>query len=536
MLVATVATAGEIRIGYRVDAKSGERTRTDGVDERFVSQKLVGEGTLLRRLPYAIGHEARDTESLYEEWSYPTEKLIESEAHPLPTDGAEFRPIRVQGPAANRINLTILGDGYTANEKEKFFRDAERTTRGLFETATFRSFLPLFNVYAVYVPSAESGVGDGSPKNTAFKLYRNPAGSKRAIYPGDERAMERALTLAPKTDYPVVLANDDYYGGLGGRWAISTSSEATGLIVLRHELGHNFGEVGEEYDNGWVYSGANASSSANVPWKHWVEGTTGVHEGKLLSGNYVWQNLAGKPYEASFRFPNWDGSLLVQLSTVGWATPQDVRVALNGQAASYDGVFHADRSFFDLDLREARANETLKLRVEENVRDGDNVLGFALAYAYPPSYDFTPDRVGAFASYAEGGRKTYRPTHNSCLMRDMAKDHFCSVDQENIWLKFLARIELVDGVEQASGAEGTDLRLRTSPLEGLEVRWFAREGLGWRELDALRGRREWSTREGGKFKVRVTLANAEIRKASPRLTTEKEFSVAGPRMIGTLAR
>jgi hypothetical protein len=123
-----------------------------------------------------------------------------------------------------------------------------------------------FNVYAVFVPSKVSGIGDGSPKDTAFRLYRDPAGSKRGIMPGNESALVRAMNMAPATDYPIVLANDDYYGGLGGRWAISTRSRATGLMVLRHELGHNFGEVGEEYDNGYVYRGANASRSIRVPW------------------------------------------------------------------------------------------------------------------------------------------------------------------------------------------------------------------------------------------------------------------------------
>ena len=146
----------------------------------------------------------------------------------------EVRSFVTDGPISNRIHLTILGDGYTQNEKEKFFADAKRITENLFTESTFDSYLPLFQVHAVFVASNESGLGDGSPKDTAFELYRTPKGSKRAIYPGNQSALERALAYAPKTDYPIVIANDDFYGGLGGRYAISTRSEKSGMIVLRH--------------------------------------------------------------------------------------------------------------------------------------------------------------------------------------------------------------------------------------------------------------------------------------------------------------
>lgn len=40
-------------------------------------------------------------------------------------------------------------------------------------------------------------------------------------------------------------------------------------------MGHNFVNVGEEYDNGQVYSGVNAARTlAAVGWRHWLsEGT-----------------------------------------------------------------------------------------------------------------------------------------------------------------------------------------------------------------------------------------------------------------------
>ena len=514
------------RAHYRIEG-DGAKVLTDAI--------LVpgpAEQKLLRSLPYYIGHGPEDLGLRYEEWEYPdatapaavrglAKQIL---VKPL-AESSEMRVIRQQGPVGNRINLTILGDGYTLAEKEKFFEDVERTVRGLFETPTFRSYLALFNVFAVYVPSSVSGIGDGSPKNTAFRLYRNPAGSKRAIMPGDESALSRALRLAPATDYPIVLANDEYYGGLGGRWAISTSSPSSGLIVLRHELGHNFGEVGEEYDNGYVYSGANASKSPRVPWMQWVQGETQVHEAQLLTGDYVWKNLSQGAYQASFTMPADKSLLQIELSTVGWSSPSEVAVTLNGAELSYDGVFHKDRSFFNFDPTSVAPGSRYQIKVEERAMDGDNVLGFALAYGMRSDYDFKSGKIGAFASYDAYGNKSYRPTHNSCLMKDMRRQNFCAVDQENMWLKFLARVSLLDGVSQSQAANGLRrIEVLTPALSELGVTWFKKSSGSWQEVLELKDQRVWETAEAsGDYRVNVRLKSNEVRTESRSLEDTKDF-------------
>jgi hypothetical protein len=51
-------------------------------------------------------------------------------------------------------------------------------------------------------------------------------------------------------DFPSLIGRDEYYGGLGGEFTISTRSLTSGTKVLRHEMGHNFASVGEEYEGG----------------------------------------------------------------------------------------------------------------------------------------------------------------------------------------------------------------------------------------------------------------------------------------------
>lgn len=532
LVSAAVTAHADYRLHYKVQGEVRELLNITP----HIQSESVGEKKLLRKIPYYIHNTDPKVQNIwYEEYAVSKNEVsasmlakFQSLTADVEFQSTEVRVLVAQGPKENRINLTILGDGYTLAEKERFFADSERTVRGLFDGQTFQSYLPLFNIYAVFVASAESGIGDGRSKNTAFRLYRTPAGSKRAIMPGDQRALEAALRLAPATDYPIVIANDDYYGGLGGRYAISTRSEKTGLIVLRHELGHNFGEVGEEYDNGQVYMGANASSSSRVPWGHWVQGQTPVHEAKLMSGDYVWKNLGQGAYRANFTIPALIEKMLFILSSVGWETANDVEVKLNDQKLNYEGVFHDDRSFFNVEPQAVVPGQRYQLSIEEKVADGNNVLGFALAYGLPATYDMTPNVVGAFASYDTNGRKSYRPTHGSCLMRNMEVDNFCVVDQENMWVKFLNRVRLIDTVKKTINPTNNlpEVVLQTQNLPGLSVRWFAVNGSQENEIISARDQHRLAPVQGvQKVRVRVEYRTPEVRKYNSRFDDSAEIAL-----------
>lgn len=158
----------------------------------------------------------------------------------------EIRKIVDGGDQENRIDVVFMGDGYTASEKDKFYSDMERLTKEMFEGVTFRSYLPLFNIWAIYVESVDSGIGYDGAKNTPFRLYREK-GQLRGIFPGNSQYARQVcrLTGTSGCDYPSIIGNDDFYGGLGGEFVISTKSARTGTVVLRHEMGHNFVDVGE---------------------------------------------------------------------------------------------------------------------------------------------------------------------------------------------------------------------------------------------------------------------------------------------------
>ncbi len=489
---------------------------------------------LLRQIPQYLPEGAKPSREIFEEVLIPLGNAREGSAEVLDEPkadwpGSEVRKIVDQGPDSNRVVLTFVGDGYVESERARFFEDAKRLTRDLFDGKTFASYLPLFNVYAVFVPSKESGLTDVKKVDTALGLYRTPVGSKRAIYPGKPSEIRRALKLAPKTDYPILIANDEYYGGLGGEFAISTRSVKSGMIVLRHELGHNFGNVGEEYDGGYVYSGANSSYSAATTWTQWAtDNKIKVNNGVLISGDYVWQDLGKKEYVRKFQMPkdadHVDYTFDTIISSVGWSTPKDVELRLDGEILAYSGEFIDDRSFFTTELKSGLKAGTHEIRATRKATSGQHVLAFLDAYAYPPGYDFDSSHIGAYATYSEGGNFAgYRPTHSGCLMRDMSVEHFCSVDRENMWFKLLGRMSLIDSLKYENGR----VRVKAPNLPGLEVRWE----INGQERPALQNQLEWiaaqelTPSQSARVKVILEFRSPEVRKSSSVLKAEKIIDI-----------
>lgn len=112
-------------------------------------------------------------------------------------EGPEIEKIVDGGDQANRIDVVFMGDGYTADERDQFFDDIRRLTTEMFNGDTFRSYLPLFNIWAVYVESNISGIGYDGPADTPFRLYRE-AGQLRAIYTGNTQYARQVKLIGTK--------------------------------------------------------------------------------------------------------------------------------------------------------------------------------------------------------------------------------------------------------------------------------------------------------------------------------------------------
>lgn len=396
------------------------------------------------------------------------------------------------GPPSNRIDLVFMGDGYLESEKDKFLADMKRLTAELFDGKTFVSYLPIFNVHAVFRASNESGIGNyDRPKNTAYKLYRL-GNTLRAIYTGDGAAAHNSCSKAPGCDYPILIGNDPYYGGLGGEFSISTSSPTSGMVVLRHELGHSVGDVGEEYDGGGYFGANHADSLASLGWKHWLSGKAKAEPAIAREISWPWVNLSAGPYTASFNSDGLWSSVNIQISVSGAQTDGDLILTVDGQKLPFKSPGTADRAFHSYNLATGFNSGAHALKFEEGVHDGDNWVSNISVHEFKSDYHFDPRYIGAYPLFAGTRAQGFRPTHDTCLMRNMRSERFCPVCQENNWLKFFRSITMIDDiiVGLGDGDEVTQVTVKTQNLGQFSknsvghvaIRWF-RNGNQITELD-----------------------------------------------------
>lgn len=440
-----------------------------------------------------------------------------------PTEAAdEVVTLVDNGPTANRIDLVFMGDGYTAAEKDKFYADIRRLVGEMFDGDTFHSFLPLFNVHAVFRASQESGIGKNSrPKRTAYKLSRE-GDTLRAIYPGDMAAIRDSCSKAPDCDYKVMIANDPYYGGLGGEVAISTSSPGSGIVVLRHELGHTFGDVGEEYDGGG-YFGANwARTIAEIGWKPWATEPEIKPEPAVARVlGWPWHNLKNGPYKAKFTSDGQQAATTLRFSASGMGNDGDLRVQLDGRDFAIRGPNTDDRKFYNFDFGALSAGDH-EIVFTETQHDGNNYVSSLDMHEYGAGFHFDNDFVGAYPVFAEDGSVDgYRSNFERCLMRNMESTKFCVNCQENLWLKFLATVKLIDGVDVVHQADTLKVTVNVQKLGDYEVRW-TKDGVAVPELD---GQLSWTRPEAtarGSWDVQVRFVTPEVKQDPDALLTDRK--------------
>ncbi len=197
----------------------------------------------------------------------------------------ETVPIIENGPRDKRINMVVLGDGFTSGQQASFIADATTLVNYIFNKSPFNQYKNYFNVYAIKVISAESGVkhpGTATDVTEPVFAVSNPnnflgttfdVGVHRCVYSNNTNKVTSVLASnVPDFDIAFVLGNSPQYGGCGGTYAfLSNHPNATEIVV--HELGHSFGKLADEY---W-FSGTGESPNktqnnnpATIKWKNWV--------------------------------------------------------------------------------------------------------------------------------------------------------------------------------------------------------------------------------------------------------------------------
>jgi hypothetical protein len=165
--------------------------------------------------------------------------------------GDEIVPVAINGNPHHSVDLVILSEGYTLNERDKFINDLNHYVSVFFSYEPYKSHKKLFNINGIFSPSEESGTDEprqGIYKNTRFNSAFNTFDTDRYCLAEDNKSIRDVAAIVPY-DAVLVMVNKNRYGG-GGiyNWqtVFATGSSNRDYVFL-HEFGHAFAGLADEY-------------------------------------------------------------------------------------------------------------------------------------------------------------------------------------------------------------------------------------------------------------------------------------------------
>ena len=235
--------------------------------------------------PVQVVVKKRDSRNAFREvWSMvvdPADIFIDRSALPSPGPLVELLN---NGDPATKVDLLILGDGYTAAERSKFDKDARRLVEILFAFEPFKSRKSDFNVWGLSPAASESGISrpsTGLYRRSPVGATYDAFGSERYVLTFDNRAFRDIASHAPY-DVVEILANGQTYGGGGifNLYATVAADSAWAPYVFVHEFGHHFAGLADEY-----YTSAVAYLPAVDRPEPWEMNVTALHDPASLKWN-----------------------------------------------------------------------------------------------------------------------------------------------------------------------------------------------------------------------------------------------------------
>jgi hypothetical protein len=155
------------------------------------------------------------------------------------------------GPADKKVDIVVLGDGYTKEEMGKFRSDCQRLINAFFSVEPYKSRKSDFNVRAVETPAPVSGVSRphfGIYKRTPLSVHYSSFDSERYALTYDNRTVRDVASAVPY-EFMVILMNERTYGGGGiyRLYATLAADNAFADYLIIHEFGHHFAALADEY-------------------------------------------------------------------------------------------------------------------------------------------------------------------------------------------------------------------------------------------------------------------------------------------------
>lgn len=192
-------------------------------------------------------------------------------------------PVHVLHKAGNdkeNFVIVIMGDGYTAEEQDKFLRDAAEKARGMLTWSPYKEYSDRINIYAVQAVSNESGISEYGGKSVDTYFHVAAYGKALGFTSGgtDKAKALRAeleesyLDAGANVGTIHVLCNSE--GSFGASqnslFSFSANSEDNQSgTVMAHEIAHSIGGLGDEYER--YTNKPNTSDTTNPETIKWAK-------------------------------------------------------------------------------------------------------------------------------------------------------------------------------------------------------------------------------------------------------------------------
>jgi hypothetical protein len=284
------------------------------------------------------------------------------------------------GPAAQKVDLLVISEGYTRAQMPKFHADVKRLVGALFAQEPFRSRRADFNVRALDLASAASGVNRpnaGVFRRTPLSAEFNVFDSERYVLTLDNRALRDAAAAAPY-EFIEILVNERTYGGGGifNDQATASVDSAYSDYVFVHEFGHHFAALADEY----YTSDVAYETGAVVKKEPWEPNVTALLDPRTLK----WRDLVdpGTPLPTP-----WPKEAFEKHSAAIQARRREIRQR-NAPESEMDALFREQQAADEALLKSGAYGSAV------GAFEGANYEARGL---YRPQADcimFTRDRVG----------------------------------------------------------------------------------------------------------------------------------------------
>jgi len=308
------------------------------------------------------------------------------------------------GDPGNKVDITLIAEGYSSEEYEKFAKDVKKYTDLMFTVAPYKSYRKSFNITGAFVPSMSSGVDEPTKqvyRNTAVDASFNAFDTPRYLLTENLWACHDIAAAVP-TDIFIIMVNSTRYGGGGiyNFYSITTIDHELSDHVFLHEFGHAFAGLADEYYTSQVaytdfYPKGLEPQEPNIT-------------ALLNPGNVKWKKYVSKG---------------VALPT-DWG--KEKREALEAELRSmYSGMRKKVDALKKKDADAADIEQTKKSCMADMNAVRAKLDSVSASYAH------LDGKTGAFEGAGYSSQGLYRPSME-CLMKSNAGMKFCTVCEKAI--------------------------------------------------------------------------------------------------------